>query len=116
MARVQRFDRRGSLAILLLLTMPGAPLAARAAEPGTLSLVVENDVFAGTDRNYSNGVKASYVWPATETPSMARRINSFLFGEPERTVFWGLALGQNLYTPETISDPNPLPNQHPYAG
>ena len=42
------------------------------AERGTLSLIYENDTFAATDRNYTNGIDVSYLSAPNAAPLPAR--------------------------------------------
>jgi lipid A 3-O-deacylase len=106
-----------------------------AAQAGTLSLVVENDVFTGTDRNYTAGNKLVYVSEGKIDPShyitgnFGRTLAGWLYGLDtirarnadddfgnDIVIHESFALGHNLFTPEDISTPDPLPDQHPYAG
>ena len=48
---------------------PGPPLPA--PDRGVVSVVLENDLFGGTDRNYTNGLRAEWVRPAEEAPGGA---------------------------------------------
>jgi hypothetical protein len=100
-----------------------APAAARAqdanaADKGVFSLAVENDsLSSGADRNYTSGIKLAYVSQLEEVPdwlSGARGLTrTFSGSDPD---FWGVALGQSIFTPEDITA-NPAPaDQHPYAG
>jgi len=93
----------------------------------TWSLIWENDAFGGTDRNYTNGLRLSYVSPTdpstTAAPaarggdSLHRRIAGFLLGaDAQDVVRYGLAVGHSIFTPEDIDVAGPLPDQHPYAG
>jgi len=105
------------------------------AEAGTFSLVVENDVFTGTDRNYTAGQKLVYVTEAKRNPEdivtggFGRLIADAIYGldmirarntdnDPgnDVVIHEGFALGHSLFTPEDISTSLPLPDQHPYAG
>ncbi|HRP11154.1 MAG TPA: lipid A deacylase LpxR family protein [Terricaulis sp.] len=108
----------------LLTALPGAALAQeqtgeRAAEAkGVFSIAVENDsLSSGADRNYTSGIKLAYVSPAEGVPNWLRGAGDFT-----RTIsgsspdFWGVAIGQSIFTPEDISANPAPPDQHPYAG
>lgn len=89
-----------------------------ANEKGVLSLAVENDsLSSGADRNYTSGIKIAYVSPSEGVPGWLRGSGEFtraLSGSSPD--FWGVAIGQSLFTPENIElDPAPA-DQHPYAG
>lgn len=93
------------------------------AEHGTLSLLVENDVFFDTDRDYTNGLLLSYTLGPHSTPDWLNDAACALpfFDAPAgdcsgRNVRRMIALGQNMYTPTDISLPNPPLTDRPYAG
>lgn len=85
---------------------------------GTWSFIWENDVFAGTDRNYTNGNRISYVSPP-DGPSEGLHgaiSRTFFDAEDDDEIRYGLAVGQSMFTPEDTEVAEPLPDQHPYAG
>ena len=101
-------------AAMLLLSL-AAGLEAR---PQSLALEYENDVIVGKDRWYTNGVRASWVVPASgplhdSVRGLGRRTGLL---RPDSELGYGFALGQNMYTPRDITDPNPPGDDRPYAG
>lgn len=106
----------GALALLL-------PAPAQAAE-GAYTLTVENDKFTGSDNNYSNGVGLS--WTSDEISqypedSFARRFAElwdFLprVGNLDFRTYASWTLGQEMHTPDDITDPDPPLDDQPYAG
>jgi len=96
---------------------PGGDYRDRGGENATLSVTLENDYFASTDRNYTNGLRVAYV--SAPRPQggyagfLARRI---LRQGPGGEVRVGYAAGQSIYTPEDTETVDLLPDQHPYAG
>lgn len=83
---------------------------------GTWTANWENDIFGGTDRNYTNGNRFSYVSPEAGMGGLHGPIaRALLFADENDRVRWGLALGQSMYTPRDTEARNPLPDQHPYA-
>lgn len=118
------------LAILAicLCSMSAAAEGGIGSNRATWSLIWENDIFGGTDRNYTNGLRLSYMSPssaaepsATAGASVAdaphRWVARTLLGaDGLDTVRHGLALGHSIFTPEDIDLAGPLPDQHPYAG
>jgi len=89
-----------------------------AEEKGVLSFVGENDsLSSGADRNYTSGVKLAYVSPSAGVPEWLHGAGGFtraLSGaEPS---FWGMAIGQSIFTPENIAANPAPPTEHPYAG
>lgn len=104
----------------LLAALPGHAAAEDrpAEQKGVLSLAVENDsLSSGADRNYTSGIKLAYVSPAEGVPDWLRSTGGFtsvLSGaNPD---FWGIAIGQSIFTPEDINAVPAPPDQHPYAG
>lgn len=83
----------------------------------TWSFVWENDYFASTDRNYTNGVRLSYLSGLMQPEGVSRFIASDILGAGERArIRRGFAIGQSIYTPADTAATAPLPDQHPYAG
>lgn len=87
-------------------------------EKGVWSLTSENDLFGGTDRNYSNGLRIERVTPANRvTPGLAWVAARIPVLDLERTELrQGFALSHAIFTPEDIETPEPDPNDRPYAG
>lgn len=102
-----------------------APAAAVAEVPpgdeqgGVLTFVLENDLFseAGADKNYTNGIKLSWMSAAGQEPAWARQLADTLpFAPEELDMRIEFEVGQTMFTPEVISTPIPDPNDRPYAG
>lgn len=92
----------------------------RVPEPrsaGVWSLTSENDLFGGTDRNYSNGLRLERVRPANRiTPGLKWVANRIPILDLNRTELrQGFALSHTIFTPEDISAPVPDPTDRPYA-
>lgn len=85
---------------------------------GVWSLTSENDLFGGTDRNYSNGVRIERVSPANDVfPVLNWAAERLPFLDLERRdLRQGLALSHTIFTPEDITEPVPDPDDRPYAG
>ncbi len=79
---------------------------------GALSLRWENDAFAGTDRDYSNGTSLSLLLRGRGL------LGGFwdLFGKGDREYFQAYEVGQVIVTPMDTSLTVPAPNDRPYAG
>lgn len=107
-----------SLAIVAAALFAAPPAFAKeAAERGVLTALYENDIFGGSDRNYTNGVKFAYVTPVKRNERLAREIYKLFWKDKGDVTFrasWGF--GQSMFTPEDISATGPLPAQHPYGG
>jgi hypothetical protein len=102
----------------LLALVAASPVSAAAAEPepprGVLTLQIDNDVFAGSDQNYTSGFRIAYaapMGPSHPLESTARALP--LMGGPMRVSY---SLGQQLYTPRDISVSQPILTDEPYAG
>ncbi|HSY18703.1 MAG TPA: lipid A deacylase LpxR family protein [Candidatus Acidoferrales bacterium] len=94
-------------------------LSAFAAEEqgGFFDITDENDAWSDflgkhQDRHYTHGTKVTFMLPEhTLTDTVIP-----LWGLHDAVTSKGFVLGQNMYTPENILDPNPIPTDHPYAG
>ncbi len=111
---------KGAVGVALLAALPGMAFAEDrpAEQKGALSLAVENDsLSSGADRNYTSGVKLAYVSPSAGVPDWldgAGQFTRVLSGSSPD--FWGISLGQSIFTPEDINAVPAPPDQHPYAG
>jgi len=104
--------------ILSLSLLAGTALspcvAADESEAGTLSFTVENDVFSGTDRHYTNGLRVAYV-TGEKAPTALER---FVAGDRAENANFrrSFSVGQSMYTPESYHMETPVEGQHPYGG
>lgn len=106
------------LAATLMLASVAAPQPPEAApDRGVVSAVIENDLFGGTDRNYTNGLRLEWVRPAEESPQWLRRAARVQpFVDLDGVTFRdGFAASHTLYTPRDITLANPPTDDHPYA-
>ena len=109
-------------ALLLLVASPAV------AEPGktfnTFTLYWENDLFAGTDRDYTNGLKLTWSTPyqGDATPSHLPQWSDSVIkilpfvSDPDTQRALSVSLGQNIYTPDDITRSDVIPDDRPYAG
>lgn len=86
-------------------------------EGSVFTVVVENDLFGGTDRHYSNGLRLEWVAPEERVSLWLRRaarLQPFvnLDGAELRE---GYAIAHTLYTASDITLENPPADDHPYA-
>ncbi|MEK9752575.1 MAG: lipid A deacylase LpxR family protein, partial [Rhodospirillaceae bacterium] len=99
-----------------------APEFAKAGgtELGTFTLQFENDLFAGTDRNYTNGVRLSWLSPegGKTLPILqyGRDLLAKIARDENRKTRFGWALGQEIYTPGDRHATAVIPDDRPYAG
>ncbi|WP_421990296.1 lipid A-modifier LpxR family protein [Roseococcus sp.] len=100
-------------------TTRGEPVRVdQAADPrGTFSLMVDNDLFAGTDKNYTSGFQLDWRSPSYDPPrwlSFLTDRRSLIFPEGG-TPRWGISFGQNVFTPSDTMRTTPDPKDRPYA-
>lgn len=99
--------------LLLALSLP---IAAREPPAGSeLQLFVENDMWANTDRYYTNGIKFGIGLPFDILQTRAAEVLRRLDPDDGEDVHVGLFLGQNLYTPRDISIAAAQPHDRPWA-
>ncbi len=85
---------------------------------GRLMVTLENDILgAGTDRNYTNGVRLAWLGEAAAVPDwlnqLARLLPLVHEGQSSRLL---LELGQSIFTPEDLAEARPPSGERPYAG
>ena len=98
------------------MTSSTSPKSARTSAAPTHSYG-ENDRFGGSDRNYTNGVRFSWLSGTQATDNFSDLIADYILGADEGAVVRrGFAIGQSIFTPEDIDETAPLPDQQPYAG
>lgn len=106
----------GAASLLALIAAGSVPAVAAEPEPprGVLSLQIDNDLFAGSDQNYTSGFRIAYaapMGPSHPLESTARALP--LMGGPMRVAY---SLSRQVYTPRDISASQPIPTDQPYAG
>jgi len=91
---------------------------------GALTFTLENDVFTGSDNNYTNGLGVTWVsaelneYDDDSFVGKWGRFWSFLpfVGDDGYRTYASWTLAQEIDTPDDIADPNPSPDDQPYAG
>jgi lipid A 3-O-deacylase len=91
---------------------------------GTISIYLENDLFAGTDRYYTSGAQLAWSSPNLEKFSDTPFASPFLplfdllpyINEADYQKNLVLSLGQNIYTPDNTETYGLLEDDRPYAG
>lgn len=71
--------------------------------PAEFSIKEENDVWLGSDNDYTQGLELEYMAPVSADEN----------DRPSRT---GISLRNVFYTPADIENPNPQPDDRPWAG
>jgi hypothetical protein len=113
--------RFSNVVLVVLIGMAAGLGAARAEESsrlGTLSIVLENDLFYNIDRHYTSGVRLVWVPDRnTKTPAWALKTASVVPWFPKKGLIRpGYALGQSMFTPSDITIADPPKGERPYAG
>ncbi|MBW6521079.1 MAG: lipid A deacylase LpxR family protein [Desulfoarculaceae bacterium] len=124
-----RFSQLAFLALCLFWIIPPTPslAAEEAAVPWTINVYFENDLFSGTDRNYTNGVKISLISPDLLSFVESGKLPDWSIEYVYRLPFINdpdpalrrkveFSLGQNMYTPADISRSDLIADDRPYAG
>ncbi|HKL26974.1 MAG TPA: lipid A deacylase LpxR family protein [Desulfuromonadales bacterium] len=110
-----------------LLSAAAQRAEAAAANPWTQSFYFENDLFNGTDSNYTNGVKYSLISPDlsvhAQNASLPRQVLETIHklpfiaeSGPSFSHKAEFSLGQNIYTPKNIEQTELIADDRPYAG
>lgn len=85
--------------------------------PRYLSLHIDNDQFAGSDRYYSAGFKFSWMSKEIKRAEQNSWLNWIPFiKQPGSQRAISLSLGQHIYTPEDLATSDLIENDRPYAG
>ena len=115
--------------VLLISAAPGSAQDGEPREPllSSFQIYWENDSFLRadtSDESYTNGTKIAWMYnrsrpdyhePDWIDPLFAAWCQTHLCNHGQVEFGYGHALGQNLYTPEAIVDPNPQPYDRPWA-
>lgn len=81
-----------------------------------LNVVLENDLFAGRDRGYTNGIRFGWLSSEKSVPEWARDIADslpMLADNGHKRI--SLAIGQSMYAPANLSSTLPVTGDRPYA-
>lgn len=103
------------------------PAAARpdpAEHGGALTLTIENDTFTGSDNNFTNGIGLGWATDEVGTYGEGSFVSNwtgfwsflpFVLDEGHLT-YASWTVGQEMHTPDDITDPDPPETDQPYAG
>lgn len=111
---------RSRLSRVLVLVVAGLGLGIRLSsaseDTGLLTLQVENDRVAGTDRAYTNGLRIAYLTPEIAADESPRRWLDKVSVLPSRErLRIEYALGQSIFTPEDTKRRDLIVDDRPYA-
>jgi hypothetical protein len=109
---------QGSLLLAGVLVLAVANAARADEKHGSLSFLVENDVFYDTDRDYTSGVQINYTTAPDDTPGGLVDFAHWLpfFPSGGADVRASFELGQDIFTPADTLSVVPPVTQRPYAG
>jgi lipid A 3-O-deacylase len=87
-------------------------------ERGVFTVQYENDIFAGTDRHYTNGVRLSYTSPGLrqQIPWAADALEWLYPFDAGADARLRVSLGQSMFTPDDIEVSELIVDDRPYAG
>ena len=113
------------LSFLLLFFLFSFPsVQAQTSKGEAVYIYVENDTRniggPGVDKAYSNGLKLSFVAAENNIPSWARPVvnssEAFRQALKDSQTNFGVAIGQQIYTPTDTQNTELIPDDRPYAG
>jgi lipid A 3-O-deacylase len=91
--------------LLILLSSVAAAQIEKGKHRGRLSFRLENDLFAGTDRDYTSGMRLTWISPG-KIPE----------NRPGYKNVMSVSFGQSIYTPGDITRSDLIKEDRPYAG
>lgn len=82
------------------------------------NLIYENDIFNNRDDGYTNGVRMAWLSSEEKIYKSPKKeeIEEKLPIEPQSKRRISIAVGQSMFTPRYLLEPNLIPNDRPYAG
>jgi len=83
---------------------------------GIFNMVLENDLFAGSDSDYTNGIRFSWLSSEERTPRIAREIARALPLANDGNKRISIAVGQSMFAPEDLSRRDLAVGDQPYGG
>ncbi len=109
--------------VLILVWVFALPMPSQAGGEA-MTVTIENDVFTGSDNNYTNGIGLTWVSREIDTydeNSFIRKWGRFWtflpgVGDEGYKTYASWSLVQEMHTPDDIKNPNPPLDDQPYAG
>lgn len=85
-------------------------------DKGIFNVVIENDIFAGSDSDYTNGVRFAWLSSEENMPSWIKSVAGVLpiAGDGNKRI--SVAAGQSMFAPEDLSRQDLVAGDQPYAG
>ena len=112
-------DRSYTGAALVVCAMAWSGVAAADAgeggekTPRFVTFTLDNDLFAGGDSHYTDGLQLAFVVDRTSLPGWMNDSPPVRWSADPAVM---LAVGQRMYTPTNTHTAHPDPNDRPYAG
>ncbi len=99
-------------------TAPAESEPAAPPERGIITFQYENDILAGTDRYYTNGIRLSYTSPGLRQriPWAADALEWLYPFDPGADARLRVSFGQSMFTPGDIEVSELIVDDRPYAG
>lgn len=108
------FNRNTVKLLLVITSLVTARLHADSL--GIVSLQIENDGIVGLDRHYTSGVQINYL-PLYEVPEQIPGVLERIGLDADHgELAMEYAFGHTIFTPEDFENPNPQPDERPWAG
>lgn len=85
-------------------------------DKGIFGVVIENDIFSGSDRDYTNGIRFSWMSAEDNMPSFIRQTANFLPLASAGKKRISIAAGQSMFAPQDLSRTDLVVGDHPYGG
>ncbi len=96
----------------------GEPLPEEFDQGPVFTFIEENDLIVDTDRNYTQGLKMSFLhrdgWLPGWVAAVSKRLPAL--GYEERVAKFGYEIGQSIFTPGDTDTRQLLEHDRPYAG
>jgi hypothetical protein len=111
---------RIALFFVLLMAMTSSALAAEDVRKedgeGIFNIVIENDIFAGSDSDYTNGIRFAWMSSEENMPLWTQHIANVLPLASSGNKRISIAVGQSMFAPEDLSRRDQVAGDQPYAG
>ncbi len=127
--------RKWLLALVLIHALVNLCHGSSAAAQGPMQWIVQwdNDLFTGTDRDYTNGGRVAFLQELAPNTVMDNRLRQWLHpllgspgrllgstarpsGEDDARFAWGIGITQLMFTPDNPNALQAPPGERPYAG
>lgn len=112
--------QRITISILLFLAIISPALAAEDVreedDKGIFNIIIENDIFAGSDSDYTNGIRFAWLSSEDHMPGWVQSVARALPIASDGKKRISVAAGQSMFAPEDLSRRNLVVGDQPYAG